>query len=168
MTLLPRRLLRAKAALTIKAECEAPPDLLSGGAALVSVLLLPGESFTINRGWLELSLITTRFSRTVLDGYLEHSTEKLFRTTELCGQTDTRPGKELVFYATVPVPPDVLPEAGPVRLQWKIKARFDVKDRREIRAARLLLAVKPPDNAEPVVDGTGFLPLYELRTGSGR
>ena len=168
MTLLPRRLRRAKAELTIEVECEAPPDESSGVVVLVSVLLLPGESFTTNRGWLELSMITTRFSRTVLDGYLEHSTEKLFRTIELCGQTESHPGKELEFYATVPMPQKALPEAGPVRLQWKVQARFDVKGRREIRAATYLSLPGPADDQGPVVDGTGFLPLYEFRTGVGR
>ena len=139
MPLLPRRLRRAKAELTIDAECEAPPDHSSGGVVLIRVLLLPGESFTVNRGWLELSLITTRFSRTVLDGYLEHSKEKLFRTIEICGRTDSRPGKELVFYTTVPLPRKILSEAGPARLQWKVQARFDVKGRREIRTANIPL-----------------------------
>ena len=160
---MPRRLRRAKAELTIEAECKAPPDERSGGGVLVCVLLLPCESFTINRGWLELSLVTTRFSRTVLDGYLEHSTEKLFRTIELCGQAKSRPGKELVFCATVPVPQEVLPEAGPVRLQWKVQARFDVKGRREIRAATSFSPLGRGGDQSPVVDGTGFLPLYEFR-----
>ena len=163
MPLLPRRLRRAKAELTIKAECKTPPDEKSGGVALVRVLLLPGESFTINRGWLELSMITTRFSRTVLDGYLEHSTEKLFRAIEICGHKESRPGKELVFYAKVPIPQGVMPEAEPVRLQWKVQARFDVKGRREIRAATSLSPLGPVGDQVPVVDGTGFLPLYEFR-----
>lgn len=160
---MPRRLRRAKAELTIEAECITSPDLSSGGVMRVSVLLLPGESFMINRGWLELSLITTRFSRTVLDGYLEHSTEKFLRTVELCDQTGSRPGEELVFYATVPMPQEVLPEAGPVRLQWKVQARFDVKGRREIRAATSFSPLGRGGDQGPVVDGTGFLPLYEFR-----
>ena len=159
MLLLPRRLRRAKAELTIEAEYKAPPDLSSGGVVRVSVLLLPGESFTINRGWLELSLITTRFSRTVLDGYHEHSAERLSRTVELCGQAEGRSGGELVFVTKVSLPQATPLEAGPVRLWWKVQARFDVKSRREIRSARLLHGASSADNSEPVVDGTGFLPL---------
>lgn len=159
MPLLPRRLRRAKAELTIEAVCITPPDEWSGGVMRVRVLLLPGESFTINRGWLELSMITTRFSRTVLDGYLEHSTEKLFHASELCGQTESHPVEELAFYARVPMPQVVTPEAGPARLRWKVQARFDVKGRREIRAAASLSPLGPVGGQGPVVDGTGFLPL---------
>ena len=118
----------------------------------------------INRGWLELWIITTRFSRTVLDGYLEHSMEKLYRTVELCCQRESRPGKELVFYASVPMPQEVPPEAGPVRLRWKVQARFDMKGHREVRAATFLSPLGPASGQGPVVDGTGFLPLYEFRT----
>ncbi len=159
MPLLPRRLRRAKAELTIKAECEAPPDEKSGGVVHVSVFLLPVESFTINRGWLELSLITTRFSRTVLDGYLEHSTEKLFRVVELCGRSEARPGGELEWSAVVHLSFGSPREGRLTRLQWKVQARLDVKDYREIRATTYLSPLGTASRQGPVVDGTGFLPL---------
>ena len=159
MPLLFRRLRPAKAELTIEAEYKAPPDLSSGGVVRVSVLLLPGESFTINRGWLELSLITTRFSRTVLDGYHEHSTEKLSRIVELCGNTEARPSAELEWTADVPLSLDRPSEGRPIRSQWKFLARFDVGGCREIRTARLLHDASSAYNSGPVVDGTGFLPL---------
>ena len=159
MPLLPRRLRRAKAELTIKAECEAPPDEKSGGVVHVSVFLLPGESFTINRGWLELSMITTRFSRTVLDGYLEHSMEKLFRKVELCGRSEARPGGELEWSAVVHFSFDSPREGRPTRSQWKVQARLDVMGCREIRAATFLSTPGPASGQGPIVDGTGFLPL---------
>ena len=159
MPLLPRRRRRAEAELTIEAECEAPPDERSGGVVRVGVVLLPGESFMVNRGWLELSMVTTRFSRTVLDGYLEHSTEKLLRTVELCGNSEARPGAELVWSADVHLSCESPREGRPTRVQWKAQARFDVRGRREIRAAKSLSAPGPASNQGPVVDGTGFLPL---------
>ena len=156
---MPRRLRRARAELKIELECKAPPDFSSGGVVFVRVLLVPGESFTIKKGWLDLSLITTRFSRTVLDGYLEHSTGKLFHKVELCGQTEGFPSKEIVLCAAVPMPQGVPPEAGPVRLRWKLQARFDVKGHRAIRAATSLSPSGPAGDQGPVVDGRGFLPL---------
>lgn len=159
MPLLPRRLRRAKAELTIKAKCEAPPDEKSGGVVHVSVFLLPGESFTITQGWLELSMITTHFSRTVLDGYLEHSTEKLFRVVELCGRSEARTGSELEWSAVVQISFDSPREGRLTRLQWKVQARLEVKSYREIRAATLLSLFGPVGDQGPIVDGTGFLPL---------
>ena len=159
MPQLPRRLRRPRAQLQLELQNETPPELASGGVAHVGVILLPGESFTINRGWLELSLITTRFARTVLDGYHEHSTEKLFRTVELCGHSEARSGGKLEWSANVPLPSESPPEARPTRLRWKVRARFDVKGCREIRAARLLRSAGTTGLSEPVVDGTGFLPL---------
>ena len=162
MPLLPR-LRRAKAELTIKAEYEAPPDERSGGVVRISVLLQPWESFTIHRGWLDLTVITTHFSRTVLDGYLEHSTEKLFRTVELCGQSEVRPGGELEWSADLPLSFHSPREGRPTRLLWKVQARFDVEGHREIRAANFLSPLGPASDQGPIVDGTGFLPLYEFR-----
>ena len=157
--LLPRRLRRARAELTIEVECEAPPDPSSGGVVLVRVLLLPGEPLTITRGLLELSLVTTRFSRTVLDGYLEHSTEKVFRTVRLCANCEARAGNRLEWSANVPLFIGGQSVGKPTRLQWKVQARFDVKGRREIRTATSLSPLGLDDNQGPVVDGTGFLPL---------
>ena len=69
----------------------------SGGAVRIRVFLIPAESFTIQRGRLEISVITTHFSRTVLDGYHEHTTEKLCRLVELCGEAKAHTGEQVVF-----------------------------------------------------------------------
>ena len=157
--LLPRRLRRAKAQLTIEAEREAPPDETSGGVAHVRVVLLPGEPIELNRGRLEISLVTTRFSRTVLDGYLEHSREKLLGTVELCGPCEARAGNRLEWSVDVPLSTCGQSEGRPTRLQWKVEARFRVNGHREIRAATFLSPLGRAGHQGPVVDGTGFLPL---------
>lgn len=159
MPLLPRRLRRAKAELTIKAECKAPPDEKSGGVAHVSVFLLPGESFPIRRGWLELSLITTHFSRTVLDGYHEHSNERVVRTVQLCGPAMARAGDKLSFCVELGLPPALPSDSRPSRLQWMARVRFKGDGYRELSAVHILPGLKPTDNTEPVVDGRGFLPI---------
>ena len=159
MPLLPRRLRRAKAELTIKAERKAPPDFSSGGVVHVGVFLLPGESFSIRRGWLELSLMTTHFSRTVLDGYHEHSNERVVKTVPLCGPTTARPGVKLSFCAELGLPPALPSDSRPSRLQWLARVRLEVDGCRELSAVHILHGVKPAANTEPVVDGRGFLPL---------
>ena len=164
MPLLPRRLRRPKAELEIEAECKAPPDFSSGGVVHVGVFLLPGESFSIRRGWLELSLMTTHFSRTVLDGYHEHSNERVVKTVPLCGPPTARPGVKLSFCAELGLPPalpsDSRPSRSrPSRLQWLARVRLEVDGCRELSAVHILHRVKPSSSTEPVVDGRGFLPL---------
>ena len=164
MHLLPRRLRHAKANLTIAADERTPPDQSSGGVVCFRVALLPGESFTVQRGWLELFLVTTRFSRTVLDGYQEHNTEKLCLKVELCDHSEVHAGVQLVFSAEVPLVFEVAGDRRPTRVQWKARARFEARGYREISAATTLFHLSPAANPAPVVDGTGFLPLYEFRT----
>ena len=168
MALFPRRFRRAKAELNVEAECTTPPDESSGGVVRVRASLLPGESLTIEGGWLELSVITTRFSRTVLDGYLEHSTERPLRVVELSGCSEARAGSELEWSADVPLPLDRSWEGRPTRLQWKVHVRFVVNGYREIRATTTISPLGSSGNQGPIVDGTGFLPLYEFRAGEDR
>ena len=54
-----------------------PPDGGAGGV-LVFVTLWPEEPFVIKRGWVELELSTTHFSRTALDGYREHTSTEVW------------------------------------------------------------------------------------------
>ncbi len=164
MPFLPRRLRRPKAELTIDASVQTPPEIPSGGVVRIRITLLPRESFTIRRGWAELSLVTTRFSRTVLDGYHEHSSEALCRTVELCGHTKAQPGIESSFSAELNLSCEGPQDTRPSRLQWVARVRFENYGYREIRGAKDLRTLGLPGSGGPVVDGTGFLPLYEFST----
>ena len=131
----------------------------------MKVSLLPLESFRIQCGRLELALLTTWFSRTALDGYFEHTSEKVFRTAVLCENAAVYPGKALLYSADLllpdkaPMPPD----SRPTRQQWQARARFEAEGYRELQATRVLLDASPQQDGSPVVDGSGFLPLYEFR-----
>ena len=167
MRLLPRSLRRPRAGLRIEAEIISPPDQTSGGDVRIRVALLPMENFRIRRGWLELSRVTTRFSRTVLDGYLEHEVEKIHRTVELCAHTPTVSGICISFLKEIPIAADTDLETGPRRVHWKVTARFQAYGFRQVVATRALFPKGAPGGNGPVVDGAGFLPLYEFRSDSG-
>ena len=173
MSFLPRRLRRPRAELTILAAEKMPSDDMSGGSVCISVTLTPGESFPIERGRLELLLEITHFSRTVLDGYHEHSYERVCQAVKLCGATAAQPGVPLAFRAEFR-PDDslsedaVLEDARPLRLRWVARARFKAHGYREISASRPLHPFGRSAGTGPVVDGTGFLPLRGLRPGAER
>ena len=166
MPQLPRRLRRPQAEMRIAVSKSTPPDHESGGVARLQVSLLPLESFRIQCGRLELALLTTLFSRTALDGYLEHTSEKLFRTAVLCENTVAYPGKALLYSADLLLPhkPRIPPDSRPTRRQWQARARFEADGYRELQATRVLLDADVEHDGTPVVDGSGFLPLYEFRS----
>ena len=132
----------------------------------MQVSLLPLESFRIQCGRLELVLLTTLFSRTALDGYLEHTSEEVFHTAVLCENTAASPGKALLYSADLLLPdkPPMSPDSRPTRRQWQARARFEAGGYRELQATFVLLDPSPQQDGSPVVDGSGFLPLYEFRT----
>ena len=129
----------------------------------MQVKLLPLEPFQIRSGRLELALLTTHFSRTALDGYHEHTSEKVFQTALLCQSKAAYPGKVLLYSAKLPLPDELPTDSRPTRRQWRAKARFEADGYRELHAARFLLDASPQQGGAPVVDGRGFLPLYEFR-----
>jgi len=160
MPRLPRRLRRPQAGLLIEAETAKPPDESSGGLARVTVTLRPEEPLQVSCGRLELALLTTRFSRTVLDGYQEHTFEEVWRTIALYEPASVRPGIPLVSSAEVLLPQRQGRDSRPVRMQWQAKAHIEVAGHRDLLATRVLLDVSPAEGiAPPVVDGRGFLPL---------
>ena len=165
MPRLPRRLRRPRAELRLEFSKDTPPEQESGGVCL-EVGLLPLEPFQIRCGRLELALLTTHFSRTALDGYHEHTAEKVFQTAVLCENTAAYPGKALLYSADLllPYPPPTRIDSRPTRRQWRARARFKADGYRELQATRFLLDASPQQGGTPVVDGTGFLPLYEFRS----
>ena len=163
MTLLPRRFRRPRAELRITADRQAPPDSPAGGAAHLRVELLSLESFRVRRGRVELELLTTRFSRTVLDGYLEHTSGEVYWTATLCENVPATPAGLLLYSCSLLLPVAPPPDALPARQEWQARARFEVEGRRELQAARTLPDASPRRLCAPVVDGAGFLPLYEFR-----
>ena len=166
MPRLPRRFRRPKAELRIELDESTPPGRSSGGVVRLQVKLLPLEPFQIRCGRLELALLTTRFSRTALDGYFEHTSEKVYRSTVICENTVAYPGKALLHSADLLLPhnPPMLSDSRPTQRQWQARARFEADGYRELQATRFLLDASPQQGGAPVVDGSGFLPLYEFRT----
>ena len=168
MPLLPRRLRRPRAELRIELSKETPPDSCPGGGVRLEVSLLPLEPFQIRCGRLELALLTTRFSPTALDGYHEHTAGKVFQTAVLCESTAAYPGKALLYSADLPLPyvTPIPADSRPTRRQWQARAQFEADGYRELQATRVLLDASPQQGGAPVVDGTGFLPLYEFKTNT--
>jgi len=157
---------RPRAELRVEVSNNTPPEHESGGVVRLQVKLLPLEPFQISSGSLELALLTTHFSRTVLDGYHEHTSERVFQTAVLCENTAAYPGKALLYSADLRLPhnPPIPPDFRPTQRQWQARARFEAEGYRELQATRILLDASPRQGGAPVVDGSGFLPLYEFRT----
>ena len=158
---LPRRFRRLRAELRIELDESTPPDLASGGVLRLRVELLPMEPFRVRCGRLELALLTTRFSRTALDGYLEYTSEEVFQTAVLCERTEAYQGKALLYSADLllPYPPPAPTDSRPIRRQWQARARFEADGYRELQATRFLLDGSPRQGGAPAVDGRGFLPI---------
>ena len=133
---------------------------------MLQVSLLPKESFVVRSGRLELSLLTTHFSRTVLDGYHEHTSEKTCEVVSLCQRATVNPRKALKFSAQLVLGAALSTDSRPARLQWQAKVYFEIDRYRDLYAAHLLHCVSPRQGGTPVVDGSGFLPLYEFREDS--
>ena len=168
MPCLPRRFRRPRAELRMDLSKPAPPDLVSGGVLRLRVELLPMEPFRVRCGSLELALLTTRFSRTVLDGYLEYTSEEVFQTAVLCERTEAYPDKGLLYSAELllPYPPPTPTDSRPIRRQWQARARFEADGYRDLQATRFLPGESPHQGGVPVVDGRRLLPLYEFRESS--
>ncbi len=162
MLRLPRRFRRPRAELRIELSEPTPPDGYSGGVARLEATLLPLEPFRVRCARLELALLTTLFSRTALDGYHEHSSEKVYQTALLCEDFQARKDEPLFIHADLRLPDAPRHESRPARRQWQAKARIETYGYRELLAARVLCDVSPPKGGAPTVDGSGFLPLYEF------
>ena len=152
-----------RADLLIEKSDKSPPDEYIGGVAL-TITLWPREPFTVRRGRLELVLSTTQFSRTTLDGFREHTSERVWGTVELFDNAPAQPGVALVKLTELLLPEAPTPDSRPVRMQWRARVRFDIAGFREFSAALSLRDVTPHEGGAPTVDGAGFLPLYEFRT----
>ena len=159
MPSLPRRFRRPRAELRMELSEPTPPDFVSGGVLHLRIELLPMEPFRVRCGRLELALLTTRFSRTVLDGYHEHTSEAVYETVLLCEDIATGPGDPLLYFPALRPPVAPTPDSRPTRRIWQARARFEVDGHRGLWAARALLDATPRHGGAPVVDGRGFLPL---------
>jgi hypothetical protein len=158
------RFRHTSAELRIDSENILPPDEHSGGVVRLTALLVPEQPLTIRCGRLELVLLTTRFSRTALDGYHEHTSACVRQTVILCKDAAVQPCAPKGYSAEVQLPKATAPDSRPVRMQWQAKATFEVEGHRDVTATLTFREMNPPQNGPPVIDGTGFLPLYEFRT----
>ena len=154
-----------RATLRIETQDEPPSAENADGGVLVTLTLTPEETFVVKRSFLELVLSTTHFSRTVLDGYREHKTEEVWQTVELFREIEVSPGDSLVHSMLLRIPEAPALHTRPARVRWQVKARFEPEGRREFSATTSLRDATLPQSGAPVVDGTGFLPLYEFRSG---
>lgn len=167
MHAIPRRFRRPDAQLRIEPEKTTPPDDSSGGVVRLRATLLPLEQFRVRCGRLDLTLAITFFARTVLDGYHEHTSEWTYRSVVLCEDVAAPTGQPLIYCMELALPDTSrLDLSRPSRLHWLAKARFEVYGCRALSATLPLRDVTPPDGGSPMVDGSGFLPLYEFRTGT--
>ena len=158
----------ARAWAKIQHGTRTPPEELTGGVVHLVVSVDAQQTLRINRGVLELLLLTTGFSRTALDGYFEHTSRNLRQTIPICEHVVVGPGEPVVFDVELSLPSMAAPDSRPVRLQWQAKARFAAERHREFGASLILRETPHHGNGAPVVDGTGFLPLYEFRESGGR
>ena len=136
------------------------PELVEGCLIRLQITLLPLEPFRVRSGRLELALLTTHFAPTVLDGYHEHTSEKLRQTIPLCENAAANPGDALQYCTELRLPPDAPPpDPRPTRRQWQARARFAVDGYRDLWTVQLLRDASPRQGGPPIVDGRGFLPL---------
>jgi hypothetical protein len=110
--------------------------------------------------------LTTRFSRTVLDGYHEHTSRELRQTVAIWANVEAKPGHNLTRFLALHLPEATVFESRPVKMEWQIKARVDALGGRELSAVLALRDMSPGTWGPPVVDGAGFLPLYEFKQES--
>ena len=109
---------------------------------------------------------TTHFSRTALDGYHEYASEEVWQTVQLCENATAQPSIPLTWSVELHIPEDPPFETRPARMSWLAKVRFQAEGYREFSSSKGIRGIRQPQNGPPVVDGAGFLPLYEFRTGA--
>ena len=158
MPYLPRRLRLPRAEVRIELEKPSPPESSYGGELQLRIELLPFESFSIETVRTDLALLTTRFSRTVLDGYQEHTQELVLQSAVFFKKVTTHPGDILLHAEELRLPAEPEGDARPARRELQATVRFKVCGHRELRATRILRDLIPSQGDAPVVDGRGFLP----------
>ncbi len=158
MPYLPRRLRRSRAEVRIELEKLSPPESSSGGELQLRIELLPCESFFVETVRIDLALLTTRFSRTVLDGYQEHTQERVLQSAVFSKKVTAHPGDILLQTEELRLPGEPEGDARPSRRELQATVRFKVCVYRELRATRILRDLIPSQDNTPVVDGRGFLP----------
>ena len=163
---LPRRFRRPRAELRVGLSEPTPPDEHSGSVVRLVVTLVPEESFRIRDVRLEMVLSATWFSRTALDGFFEHTSEQVWQSVILWEDASAESGITQAYSMEFSVPSAPQNDSRPVRMQWHAKARLDAAGYRELSSSLLIRDVTPQKGRAPVVDGSGFLPLYEFRTNA--
>ena len=132
----------------------------------LKVTLIPRELLRVRKVSLELALLTTYFSRTALDGYHEYTSKRVWRIIDLCDELRAQPGVALVYSPALNLPIYLPTDSRPAKVQWQAMVRFEIVGYRVLQAAVVLGDASPSHWEGPVVDGRGFLPLYEFRAGS--
>lgn len=135
-------------------------QLCPGSAFRVRVTLVPQERLYIRGATLELVYAETWFARTALDGYQEHTTERVHVTEKLLHELEAEAGvpmcKEVDF--RLPEKAPELPENRPIRSTWQVRAKVDLRLRQNMRASRILANLTPGSGGIPDMEGKAILP----------
>jgi hypothetical protein len=153
------RFRRPRASLELKA---APSPAPLGGAVTVRVWLTPQEPFQIRRGCVALIYTETCFSPTALDGYHEHTTERVCGTEVIAEGVRAQPGVALEYGVVFQLPAEPPPrrESRPARVAWQVRASFHLRGFRDIHRTHHLADLTPRESGVPEVDGRRQMP-YE-------
>ena len=135
-------------------------QLYPGSAFRVRVTLVPQERINIRGATLELVYTETHFVRTVLDGYQEHTTDRVHISEKFLHQCEAEAGvsicRELEFRLLEEAPGPT--ENRPTRGAWQVRAKIDLRWRPNIRCWRMLAVETPGLGRGPDVEGKEILP----------
>ena len=131
-----------------------------GGALRVRVTLVPQERLKISGATLELVYAETRFVRTVLDGYQEHTTDRVHVSEKFLHQWDAEAGVTICREVRFRLPEEAprRTENRPTRGEWQVRAKVDLKWRPNMRCSRMLADLTPGPGGAPDVEGKAILP----------
>jgi hypothetical protein len=152
---------RPRASLELQvAPSPASPD----GAVTVRVHLTPHEPFQIRRGCVALIYTETCYSPTALDGYHEHTSERVYVTEAIAENVRAQPGVTLEYGVELQVPAQPPPrrESRPARLAWQVRASFHLRGFRDIHQTYHLADLTPRDSGVPEVDGRRQMPYERI------
>lgn len=139
-------------------------QLRPGSAFRVRVTLFPQERLNIRAATLDLVYAETRFARTVLDGYQEHTTYQVHVSEEFLRQWEAEAGVPVCREVEFRLPEEAQrrTEDRPTLGAWQVRAKIDLRWRPNIRCWRMLTVQTPGLSEGPDMEGKEILP-WDLR-----
>lgn len=124
------------------------------------VTLFPQEQLNIRAATLDLVYAETRFTRTALDGYQEHTTYRVHVSEDFLRQWEAEAGfpicREVEF--RLPEEAQLRREDRPTLGEWQVRAKVDLKWRPNIRSSRRLTVLTSSPGGAPDMEGKAILP----------